>query len=102
MSNSRPPLISLPLVATCLALAATLAIVQLTARRKPELLVQPLSSISPQIMGFEAGVDNPPLADSVLRQLRPTSYLARSYRTAGLAADLLIAFYAQQRAGESM
>ena len=38
----------------------------------------------------------------VVRALDPTSYLSRTYRKGSNDADLFIAFYAQQRAGESM
>jgi EpsI family protein len=101
MGNHRPPLISAGLGATCLLLASTLAISVMTAHRKPTALARSLATINRQIMGFNA-VDNPPVTESVLRQLRPTSYLSRTYWKGGLAADLFIAFYAQQRAGESM
>lgn len=98
--NNRSP-VSLHLVGTCLVLVATLAASKVTAYRRPENLVQPLETISRQIAGFEA-TDNPPLADGVLLQLRPTSYLSRNYRKGDMTADLFITFYAQQRAGESM
>jgi len=82
-------------------LAVTLVAGQLTANRRPESLARPLDTISRRIAGFDAH-DNPPLPDDVLRQLRPTSYLSRKYRKGDLDADLLISFYAVQRAGESM
>jgi EpsI family protein len=90
-----------PLIGTCFLLATTLAATKVTAYRKTEALERPLETISRQITGFEA-TDNPPIEDRVLRQVRPTSYLSRNYRKSNLAADLLIMFYAQQRAGESM
>jgi EpsI family protein len=98
--NNRSP-VSLHLAGTCLVLATTLAASKVTAYRKPDNLVQPLETIRRQIAGFEA-TDNPPLADGVLLQLRPTSYLSRNYRKGDMTADLFITFYAQQRAGESM
>lgn len=88
-------------IAVILLLSATLTASRLTANRKSEPLSQPLETISRQIAGFTA-TDNPPLTDGVLAQLKPTSYLSRTYTKAGLQADLFIAFYAQQRAGESM
>ena len=98
----RPhPLVSLHLAAACVLLAATLAVSKLTAYRKPGFLVHSLDTISRHIAGYLAQ-DNPPLEDGVLRQLRPTSYLSRTYRKGGVTADLFIGFYAQQRAGESM
>jgi EpsI family protein len=89
------------LAATLLLLSATLAASRTMAHRKPEYLAQPLDTISRQIAGF-SGMDNPPIEESVLRQLQPTSYLSRNYTKRDDEADLFIAFYAQQRAGESM
>ena len=101
MGNHRPPLISGRLAGTWLLLGTTLAVSAVTTHRKPAFLAQTLSTINRRILGFEA-TDNPPMTEPVLRQLRPSSYLSRTYRKPGLSADLLIAFYAQQRAGESM
>jgi EpsI family protein len=91
----------LALGGTLLLLAATLAASRMTAHRKSEPLVEPLQTISLRLAGLE-GVDQPPLDDNVLRELKPTSYIARTYRGAAGEADLFVAFYSQQRAGESM
>ena len=101
MNPSSRPLFSWHLIAASLMLTATLAASRLTAHRKSEFLVQPLDTIDRRIAGF-TGTDNPPLSDAVLAQLRLNSYLTRTYRKADRQADLFIAFYAQQRAGESM
>jgi EpsI family protein len=74
---------------------------KVTSYRKPEYLAQPLETISREIAGLRAS-DNPPLADDVLLQLKPTSYLSRKYRSGDMVADLFITHYALQRAGESM
>ena len=92
---------SLHFIGTFLLLAATLTVSQMAAHRKSELLAQPLSGIDRQISGL-TGTDNPPLDEHTLDALQPTSYLVRTYSKPGLQADLFIAFYAQQRAGESM
>jgi len=89
------------MAATVLLLGVTLMASRLMAYRTPGFLAKPLNTINLQIAGF-AGKDSPPLTDEVLAQLRPTSYLVRSYSKPGLTADLFIAFYGQQRAGESM
>jgi EpsI family protein len=89
------------LTATFLLLAGTLAASKLVAHRKSEMLALPLATIARNIAGF-SGVDNPALDEPTLRALNPTSYLSRTYSNGGLAADLFISFYAQQRAGESM
>ena len=88
-------------VLTVLLLAATLAASNLTSYRKSELLAQPLDRIALRISGF-TGYDNASLSDRVLERLMPTSYLSRTYRKTGRQVDLFIAYYAQQRAGESM
>jgi EpsI family protein len=88
-------------VGTFLLLTATLAAAKMTSHRKSALLARPLDSIDRSISGL-IGTDNPPPSDRVLARLLPTSYLSRTYRKLGLEADLFIAFYAQQRAGESM
>jgi EpsI family protein len=95
------PPISLPFAGTLLILATTLAASGITAYRKPSSLVRPLDTISRRIAGFDA-IDNPAISEGVLRELKPTSYLSRTYRKSDIAADLFIAFYARQRAGESM
>jgi len=86
---------------TFLLLAATITISQLAAHRRSDPLAKPLSTIDRQIAGFN-GTDNPPLDEHTLNALRPSSYLTRTYDKSGLQADLFIAFYAEQRAGESM
>lgn len=87
--------------ATILLLSATMALAKLTENRREGKLLAPLDTFAREIQGFE-GSENPALTDGVLRELKPTSYLSRTYRKGRSAADLFIAFYAQQRAGESM
>lgn len=87
--------------ATFLLLAATLVASRLASNRTSESLAQPLDTIDRQILGY-TGTDNAPIAENVLKELKPSSYLVRTYSKGGLQADLFIAFYAQQRAGESM
>jgi len=97
----KAPVVSPSLAGTFLILGATLTLTQLAAHRRSELLSTPLDTIARQISGF-TGVDNPPLDEHTLHALQPTSYLVRTYSKPGLNADLFVAFYAQQRAGESM
>lgn len=87
--------------ATVFLLSATLLAAKLAAVRKPEPLVHPLSTISQNLAGF-TGWDNNALDPHTLDTLRATSYLSRTYSRPDLTADLFIAFYAMQRAGESM
>ena len=101
MSRRFRSILSWHLIGVWLLLATTLAASKLVEHRKSELLARPLESIDRHISGF-AGTDNPSLSDEVLAKLQPTSYLSRTYSKPGIQADLFIAFYAQQRAGESM
>jgi EpsI family protein len=101
MNHRFRSMFSWPLVGTFVLLAATLGASKLTAHRKSEILVKPLDTIDRHIAGF-TGTDNPPLTDHVLSRLLSDSYLTRTYHKPGIQADLFIAFYAQQRAGESM
>ena len=82
-------------------LGSTLAASKLTSHRRTDMLAQPLASISREIDGF-AGTDNPALTDGVLAQLKCSSYLTRTYAKQAARADLFIAYYEEQRAGESM
>jgi len=88
-------------VATAALLGGTVAASRLSDQRKPELLAQSLNSIPRRIDGW-VGVDAPPLDSNTLEVLRPTSYLDRAYRRGTDTASLFIAYYAEQRAGESM
>ena len=101
MTSRLQPLRSWHLIATFLLLSATLVASRMAADRRTDSLAQPLDSIDRKIVGL-TGTDNPQLADEVLAQLKPTSYLVRNYRDQSLSLDLFIAYYAQQRAGESM
>jgi EpsI family protein len=91
----------LPFAATASLLLGTTLLSGLTARRIPEQLVRPLDRIDPQIEGWMAAGDHT-LPAPTLHALDATSYLARTYRKGNSQLDLFVAFYAQQRAGESM
>jgi EpsI family protein len=88
-------------IVTTVLLAGTLALSGLTARRIPEPLAIPLDRIDRQISGWTA-FKEVALDPGALRSLDATSTLARLYRKGAMNLDLFIAFYAQQRAGESM
>jgi EpsI family protein len=82
-------------------LLGTVAVSGLTARRDAQPLAQPLATIADRI-GEWVGTDDPPLPDRVTGSLAATSYLSRTYRNGSKEMNLFIAFYANQRAGESM
>lgn len=86
---------------TTVLLAGTLVLGGLTARRIPEPLAIPLDRIDRQIAGWTAFKELS-LHPGTLRSLDATAHLARLYRKGDMDLDLFIAFYAQQRAGESM
>jgi EpsI family protein len=87
--------------ATLFLLAATIAATELSNRRNPDFLAAPLDQIDREILGWQAYQDHT-LPSGVIRRLDPTSYLSRTYRKDKHELDLFIAFYAEQRAGESM
>jgi EpsI family protein len=93
--------LSLHVIGTLVLLSATLAGSTLLERRTSHPLVHALDTIPWEIAGFQ-GASNPPITEGVQRELRATSYLSRSYSKGSLKADVLVIYYAQQRAGESM
>lgn len=73
----------------------------MTERRIPESLAIPLDQVDSQIAGWTE-ISQRELDPGVLRALDPTTYLVRTYQKGNSQIDLFIAYYAQQRAGESM
>lgn len=88
-------------LATVLLLSATLVAERLSERRQSDYLAQPLERIDTQLAGWRA-IGDQALGARILKALKPTSYLSRAYQKGDLQLGLFIAFYAQQRAGESM
>lgn len=93
--------ISVGFAGTTVLLAGTLVMASLSERRYPDSLAVPLESIDRQILGWTAVTDQQ-LPPRVLQELNPTSYLSRSYAKDNSQLGLFIAYYARQRAGESM
>ena len=93
--------ISFPFAATAGLLLGTMLLAHATARRISEPLAQPLERIDSQFLGWTA-VGDRRLPPPTVQALDPTSYLVRTYQRGTQSLDLFIAFYAQQRAGESM
>jgi EpsI family protein len=89
-------------VVTVSLLAATLALAAWSIRRIPQPLALPLARIPSTISGWIAADPDGTLDAPTLHSLDPTSYLVRNYKNGAVRLDLFIAFYAQQRAGESM
>jgi len=89
------------LLLTIAILSATLGASAWVEHRSPEVLARPLDSISPQIDGWTSN-GNYTFKDTIVASLDATSYLARTYRRGPDQLDMFTAFYAQQKAGESM
>ena len=94
--------ISWRLALTVVLLAATLMGSKLADNRKSESLARPLDTIGTNIAGFTGNAENLPLGPGASAALKCDAYLSRVYRKSGIDADLFIAYYAQQRSGESM
>ncbi len=88
-------------VITILLLSSTIVAARYSEGRRPDSLSAPLTTISSGVAGW-VGIDNPPLESLVLAELKPTSYLSRTYSKAGETLGLFIAYYDQQRSGESL
>jgi len=91
----------LPLAGTIALLGTAVFVSGATTRRIPEPLNVPLTTIDGDIHGWTAANDIE-LPPGALRALDASSYLARKYRKNDEELDLFIAFYEQQRAGQSM
>jgi EpsI family protein len=96
-----PSSISFPFLATAGLLIGALFLESLAARRIAEPLAAPLDQIDSHISGWTALTDHE-LAAPTLHALKPTAYLSRTYGKDLSQLELFIAFYAKQRAGESM
>lgn len=92
---------SIHFAATTTLLIGTILMAGLTERRVPQPLAIPLSRIDSTIDGWTKLSDEQ-LDPQTLKTLDATSYLSRDYRKDDLQLGLFVAFYAQQRAGESM
>ncbi len=93
--------ISIGFAVTTILLGGTFFASGLTSRRIPQQLALPLQQIDSNILGWSA-VGDSTLPPGTLKQLDATDYLSRTYRKGNDDLDLFVAFYAQQRAGESM
>jgi EpsI family protein len=86
---------------TVILLSLALAVSASNALRKAPPLAYPFSTI-PDRIGNWIGTDDTPLSDKIEASLAPTSYINRTYRNGPQELSLFVAYYANQRAGESM
>jgi EpsI family protein len=84
-----------------LLLVLTIAASKLTERRIVESLAAPLESIPEAIDGWSI-LKTETLDTRTLQVLMPTSYLSRIYGKDGRQLGVFVAYYAVQRAGETM
>jgi EpsI family protein len=82
-------------------LSATLATSAYTERRHPQTLAHPLNEIPYSLAGWNFAQDSP-LPPSTLTRLVLTDYVSRVYSKSSQFLGLFIAYYAEQRSGESM
>jgi EpsI family protein len=94
-------MISQKFIITSGLLMTTLATAKFTERRNAATLAAPLATISSRLAGWSALADEK-LPDRVEGTLAASSYLTRGYRRGKDELNLFVAFYEQQRAGESM
>lgn len=87
--------------ATISVLLVTLAASAVSERRRPEKLERPLESLSHSLAGwqYQAEALLPP---ATLKRLVTTDHCSRLYGKGGTQLGLFIAYYAEQRSGESM
>jgi EpsI family protein len=86
---------------TAAMLSLTLAATALSQHRKSEALVHELDSVPRLVEQWHAVADTT-IDEETSNVLGATSYLSRSYQKQNNAVELFIAYYAQQRAGESI
>ena len=87
---------------TAAMLGVTLAASALSERREPEPLVQPLRTIPLDLPGGWIGRDLDRLPEETEAVLNATSYVTREYTRDSRQIQFFVAFYAMQRAGETM
>ncbi len=86
---------------TAALLSLTWLAVYSAGEREPEELRQPLSSIPRSVDGWET-IEDTRLDEETETVLSASDYLYRAYSKEDKRADLFVAFYAMQRAGEAM
>lgn len=90
-----------PYLVTVAVMAATLTLARAIDSRRDEPLAAPLDSIPVDVGGWKGEAD-PGLRADILAVLAPTSYISRTYRRGNESLQFFVAYYANQRAGESM
>ena len=89
-----------PLLAILL-LTGTIIASKWGGERRPEQLVQHISTLPDRIGGWRRAYETR-LSEHVESALAATEYLSRVYRKGDAEVALLVSYYAQQKAGETM
>lgn len=84
-----------------LLLTGTIVASKLGGDRRPEQLVQPISSIPDRIGEWQRAYETR-FSEHVESRLAATEYLSRVYRKGNMEVALLVSYYAEQKAGETM
>jgi len=84
-----------------LCLIATLGTSKWGEVRKPDRLLTPLAALPDRVLDWQRTQDTR-FEARVEARLAATEYLSRVYRRGNTELSLLVSYYAQQRAGESM
>ena len=90
------------LALTAAILSATLVASMVSDRRMPASLARRLDAFPARLGDWVAAERTDALSPRAQASLAATEYMGRIYRRRGSAVDLFIAYYANQRAGESM
>jgi EpsI family protein len=86
---------------TSILLLGTMAGLKWNEQPRPEALMRPLDTIAPEIAGWTMS-GSYRLSDSVAGVLDATTYVSQQYRKNAQSLTLFVAYYAEQRAGETM
>jgi EpsI family protein len=90
-----------PAIVLISILSMTVAVAEISARRHPESLAQSLSTIPRSLEGWTLQQQEP-LPERTLERLVLTDYISRLYSNHAKQLGLFVAYYAEQRSGESM
>jgi len=88
-------------LATISVLSVTLVVSALSEQRKLNTLALPLESLPRAFAGWDY-TEDAPLPPRALKRLESTDHCSRLYAKGGVQIGLFVAYYAQQRSGESM
>jgi EpsI family protein len=88
-------------LATISVLSVTLVVSALSERRKLNTLALPLESLPHTFAGWDY-TEDAPLPPRALKRLESTDHCSRLYAKGAVQIGLFVAYYAQQRSGESM